>query len=688
MQRLIFEHSPILIVLCIAAGVGYAWVLYSRKHSWGKGTNSILFFVRALGVSLLAFLLVGPILKLTNNIFERPTLVFLVDNSLSVREGLDSAARQQVLGNIERESAALREQDFEVTVRGLAGDNVAFTHPGSDIHGALRAITNDFEGRNLTGIVLVSDGIYNSGPSPLYTSLRVPVHTVGIGDTTQRIDASIRNVAYNKVAYQGNRFPLRAEVVIKGPVGQDISIRVSQAGKVIASQQRNAGTKTLIDFDFQIDAANKGIQRLDIDVDPIPNETNRRNNHQTVFVEVVEGKKNILLIAPAPHPDIKAIRSVIEKNPNYDFRLHIPGVKDANAAAIVPANVDLVIFSQAFDLEGKLQPYYQQFQNATCGMLLMVGAKSNLRQFNPQGIPMTFETFGQKDEVTPAFNSSFRDFAFAEGVSGIIAAYPPATVPFGKFTYPPDASILLYQRIGSVTTNRPLLFSFSLNARRAAVLLGEGVWRWRLNEYAETEKTDAFDDVVSKLLQYLSTREDKRKFRSFPTQSEFSDSEPVVFESQVYNELFEPVYGNNVEIDITDERGRTTSYSYTTSSSGTRYRIGGLREGIYRYRASTSLPTGREEVRGDFLVTGQNSELQNLTADFDMLRKLSDETGGKFYSAAQLGSVASELGQVEAKSIIHSDESFHPMINLKAVFFLLLFLASFEWFVRKYFGSY
>jgi hypothetical protein len=87
-------------------------------------------------------------------------------------------------------------------------------------------------------------------------------------------------------------------------------------------------------------------------------------------------------------------------------------------------------------------------------------------------------------------------------------------------------------------------------------------------------------------------------------------------------------------------------------------------------------------------VTGQNIESQNLTADFDLLRKLSAETGGKFYQSNEVGEMIGDLGRVEARSIIHSDESFHPMINLKAVFFLLLFLISFEWFVRKYFGSY
>ena len=688
MQRLIFEYSPAFILLCLAAGVGYAWLLYTSKHSWGKGVNNILFFVRALCVSLLAFMLVGPIIKLTRNLFEKPTIVFLVDNSLSVRESLDSTQRNKLITDIGTHAQALEGKEFEVDIRGLRDEQVTYTETSSDIHSALRAITHDYEGRNLSSIVLVSDGVYNSGPSPLHTALRVPVHTIGVGDTTQRIDASIRNVAFNKIAYQGNRYPLRAEVMIKGPTGQDLRVRVSQGGRLISSQNKNSGNRQLVDFDFQLDAANTGIQRIDIDVEPIANEANSRNNHTTVFVEVVEGKKKILLVAPAPHPDIKALRTVIERNSNYEFQLHVPGVKEAQLSEIQPRNVDLVIFAQVFDQEGKLQAFFRQFQDAQTGMLLMAGPKTNLRQFSTAGIPIAFENFGQKDEVTASFNNSFRDFAFSEGIAGIVSEYPPVTVPFGKFTTPPDASVLLYQRIGSVTTNRPLLFSFTNNSRRIGVLLGEGIWRWRLNEFAETEKAEAFDEIFSKLIQYLSTREDKRKFRIFPTQNEFPDSEPVVFESQVYNDLFQPVYGNSVDIEITDEQGKKFSYNYVTSPSGSRYRIGGLKEGIYRYTASTSIPSGREVVKGEFLVTAQNLELQNLTADFDLLRKLSQTTGGNFYGSNQLDQMASQIGQVEARSIIHSDESFHPMINLKAVFFMLLFLVSMEWFVRKYFGAY
>lgn len=687
MQRLIFEYSPAFIILCVGLGVGYAWLLYRKKNTWSTTVNRILFGVRAVAVALAAFMLIGPILKLTTNQLEKPSVVYLVDNSASVGEVLGKEKQTALLEKINAQSKEVENSGYTIDLRGLDG-KADSTEQTSDLHGAIRNVTADYEGKNLAGIVLVSDGIYNSGPSPLYTPLRIPVYTVGVGDTTQRVDLALKNIAFNKIAYQGNRYPVRAEVLVRGLQDQDIKVSVSQGGKVVTSQNKNSGTKGLLDFDFLVDANEKGIQRLDIVVEPAKTEMNVRNNRSAIYVEVVEGKKKILVVAPSPHPDIKALRAAIEKNSNYEFHLHMPGVKEEEPGLLEPDKVDLVIFSQVFDTDGKTLPLFQKFQKSRTGMLLMVGAKTNLRQFASAGIPITFENIGQKDEVVPGFNTQFRDFAFGDDLAGRFSRYPPVITPFGKFAYPGDAAVLLFQRIGSVTTNRPLLLSFNGTQNRIALLLGEGIWKWRLNEFAETEKSEAFDEVFGKLIQYLSTAEDKRKFRSFPIQNEFSDSEPVTFESQLYNELFEQIYGNTVQIDLRDESGKVTKYSYVTSPSGSRYRIGGLKEGIYKYTASTQLQTGKEQVSGEFLVTAQNIESQNLTADFGLLRKLSDETGGKFYNENESDRVAADITKLQAKTLIHSEDSFHPMINLKAVFFILLFLLSLEWSTRKFYGGY
>ena len=232
------------------------------------------------------------------------------------------------------------------------------------------------------------------------------------------------------------------------------------------------------------------------------------------------------------------------------------------------------------------------------------------------------------------------------------------------------------------------MLSMDENNRKLGIILGDGLWRWRLNEFSETDKTEAFDEVFGKLIQYLSTKEDKRKFRSFPIQNEFTDAEHVVFESQLYNDLFEQVYGNKIDIELRDEKGAMTRYDYVTGQGSSRYRIGSLKEGVYRYKATTSIAGKPEEVHGEFLVTAQTIESQNLTADFGLLRKLAAQTGGKFYLARDVAKLDEDIRQTKVKSLIHSDESFNALINLKWVFFLLLLLISTEWFIRKYSGGY
>ncbi len=688
-QRLLFEYSPGFILLCVALGIGYAYVLYRNKHTWSRTTNQLLFTFRAVLVTFLAFLLIGPILKLTLNNYEKPTLVFLVDNSLSVRETIDSVQWQPVHSEINKTIESLESLGFGVELSTLSqSDELKFDEPTSDLNGAVRNKVGEYEGKNLAGVIVMSDGIYNAGSSPLYTPLKVPVCTVGIGDTTERTDIVLRNVLYNKIAYQGNQFPLRAEVMIRGLREQEIVASVYQKGKLLARDRKNSGTRSILEFDFQIDAAEKGLQRLDISIEPSPQERNKKNNYASAFVEVVEGKKKILMVAPAPHPDIKAIRAVVEKNSNYELIVHIPGVKEAATESLKSGNVDLAIFHQAIDYGGKTTSLFNQLRDSGTPLLIMLGERSNLRQLAANGIPISFETPGQWDAVTPTINPDFKDFGFSDQLNNVFARYPPANVPFGKFTYPPSASILLFQRIGRVNTERPLLFTTTADEQKVGALLGDGIWKWRLDEFAETQKTDAFDEVFSKLIQYLSTREDKRKFRSFPIQHEFTVSEPVIFESQVYNELFEQIYGQKIDLVLNDERGGTLQYSYITSPGGSRYRIGGLRDGVYRYTSSTEIGGRRESVTGEFLVTEQNIESQNLTADFGLLRKWADNTGGKFYKAENLPQLAVDFSRVEAQSLIHSEESFNPLINLKLVFFFLLMLISAEWFARKYLGGY
>lgn len=688
MQRLIFDYSPLYFVLCVALGVGYAWILYTSKYTWSKNLNRVLFVLRALLAAALFVLLLGPVLRQTNNLFEKPSVVFLIDNSRSVRETADTA---KLLTELQRVSAEVQKTDRSVEWSALEGpvEKIWFNGSSSDLAGALKLTTNRYEGKNLAGIVLVSDGIYNNGMSPLYQPLRVPVYAVAVGDTVQRADLVLKHVAYNRVVYQGNKFPIRAEVGINGLPQQEVTVTVLQQGAVVQTQTKNSGSRAFLDFDFQLDATKQGMQRLEIRVKKHGRETNSDNNRGSAFVEVVEGKKKIIVLAAGPHPDIKAFRTVVEKNPNYEFLVHIPGVEELSAAALDPAGVDLLIAHQSPDNAGRTVGVLTSMLRAKVPALVIVGSQTQLRTLATAGIPVSFDPSAQRDEVQPVLNPNFQDFGFASELGSVIARFPPVSVPFGKVTIPPSSRTILFQQIGNLVTERPMMFTLDREGSKLGVLIGDGMWTWRLTEYQETGKTIGFDEWLSKVIQYLSTRDDRKRFRAFPIQQEFSSDGPVVIESQVYNELFDPVFGQTVDLEISGESGKPQRYRYVTGpGAGSRYRIGGLAEGIYRFTASAEVSGKRETVTGEFLVVEQKIESRNLTADFGLLRKLAETTDGGFYRENEIGKLATDLASTPATTTIHTEENFNPLINLKLVFFLLLVLVSAEWFLRKFAGSY
>src|SRR5690242_8487365 len=230
MKRIIFESAPEFIVLCIIVGLTYAAVQYYRnkQQPWGKPMNWLLFGLRAVLVTFLAFLLLGPIVKQINNLFEKPLFIVLQDNSSSVKEATDSVARNNLEKNVFSIKELLENKGYESSVQGLTDEKelteFRYRANTSDLNNALRRVGNRYEGRNVAGVILVSDGIYNSGLSPLYSSFNFPIYTVGIGDTTERSDIAIKNIAYNKIAYQGNKFPLRAEIQVKNINAKSVTV--------------------------------------------------------------------------------------------------------------------------------------------------------------------------------------------------------------------------------------------------------------------------------------------------------------------------------------------------------------------------------------------------------------------------------------------------------------------------------
>lgn len=692
--QIITQHSPWFILLCLIAGFSYSFILYRKPSPWNKKINQILSVVRFLLVSLLCFMLLSPFIKQIRNYIEKPAVVFAVDNSRSISLVLDSIQLQKCLSELDKLKFKLEDEDIKVEFHTLDNDRsgsankIKFNHQSSDISRLLKNIESNYENRNLAGVILVSDGIYNQGVAPNFFNFNFNIITVGIGDTIPRKDINLRALYYNKIAYAGNKFPVVAEIHNTGFKGETINVLLSQQGKIIAKNSFMINDDNSInEIEFYITSSQKGIQHYEVTVKPKVGEFTIINNTKHAYIDIIEGKERILLIALSPQPDIKAIRSAVEQNENYEFSTYILDLEKGKPAP-VKSGYDLVIFHQIPNKFNKGNELIEKFNDIPHWYIL--GSQSNIQIFNQiNKSVIIYQKRSQTDIVTSSFNQDFEKFRFLESDRAILDLLPPLKVPFGEYKITPNTEVIFFQKVGSITTEKPLFVISSGLKHRSAVLLGEGIWKWRLQEYLLTDKYETFDNLIVKLIQYLSSKEDKRKFRVYPVTNEFNSTDKIIFQAEIYNDIYEKIYGKEIALTITDEENNKWSYNFVNSENYSRFETGSLPQGIYRYKATSKLSGNTENSVGDFTVKELQLEALSTTADHNMLRQLSEQTGGSFFLAQNITRIADHLFESNiAKKIIHSKEALLELINLRWLLFLFLFLASGEWFVRKYKGGY
>ena len=681
------EGSIWFLGICILVGVLYAWLLYSKKAPWGKKTNGVLAVLRFVLVTLLCFLLLGPMLNQVTFFYEKPVVVMAVDNSSSISSAYDSISFQGIQSSLDQLKNSLTEQGYELKIKTLQGDvgaigAISFDQLATNLQTILKDIERTYEQQNLKGVILASDGIHNYGPSPRFINLSYPVYAIGMGDTIPLQDLSIQSIQYNKVVYEGKRFPLLVEVFNIGYVGETVTVQVKKEGKVVAQKTLSVkGDQQLNTAEFILDAEVSGIENYRVEIVGKTGESTYSNNVRNAFLEVVNSKQKILIAAKAPHPDIKAIRNIIDKNEGTETSLFIPGM----TSTIPEGPFDLVIMHQL--PSNRNLPVWITNLLKTTSTWFITGSGYNIRQVNAVNEVLEVSASGQTDLINPNFNEAFTLFKMDESLLERLRNYPPVTVPYGQFSYKLPVDLMLYQMVGNVPTDRPLLAIYNGDDKKSATFVGAGLWKWRLQEAALDGDTELFDGLFGKLIQYLATKENKRKFRVSTSKSQYYDNEAVGFITDIYNELFEKVFDYPIDLSITDNEGVTQEFNYVNGVN-TDYEISGLKAGIYKYTATTLLNGKVETAQGTFSVEQLALEDISLTADHQLLQAVANNSGGQFFLPSEIGAIIDLFQSKDARPIARSDEKLQLALNNYWIPLLLMVLISTEWFARKYNGSY
>ncbi|RZL39407.1 MAG: hypothetical protein EOO96_00765 [Pedobacter sp.] len=681
--------SVFLFLACLVIGALYAWLLYRSNKNLSKNLNYALAGLRTVVVAIVAFLIFAPLVKRISYNPEKPIIVLANDNSLSVAQIIPNGFNKAKYENDLKSLANQLGEKYEVKTYSFSDSvktGLSFSGDGklSNASQLVNQLNDELVNRNVGAVIIASDGIFNRGGNPLYelNKIKAPVYTIAMGDTIAKRDLLIANINYNNLVYLDNDFTLDIQVQAFASKGEIAKLSILENGAKVQEQNIVIDASTFVkDVTVKLKANKVGVQKYTISVSPLKNEITTKNNSQTIFVEVIDGRQKILLASNSPHPDLGAIKQAIEANKHYEVTL---ALADDLSTVDVKA-YSLAVLYQLPAVSNNANALLKKLQEGKMPLWYILGAQNNLNEFSRSQNNVKFaRANGSLQEIFPYAEPNFTTFNIDATALKQLATYDPLQAQFSTLSVNGNYTAALNQRIGRVNTQNPLWFFMDDNGKKSAFLVGEGLWKWKLEEAKNEQSLPLVDDLIGKTVQYLAVKDDKRKFKVYASKTTYDENENIVLNATLYNDAYEPITTPEVKVQLKNAAGKI--YNYTFSKNGSSYRLdaGLLPQGNYTFSASTTYGNKNYSANGAFYVNALIAEYQQTTANHQLLYTMAKQSNGKMVMPQNLLSLVKELedsGQI--KTISYEDRKYEELISLKWIFALILILLTTEWFLRK-----
>ncbi len=656
--------------------------------------------LRILAVFFISFLLLSPLFKSITKQIEKPIIIFAQDNSESVVINKKSEFKKQYKSKINSiinsfsEEYTIKTYTFGEKIR--KNQKFEFNEKYTDFSSLFKEINNKYFNRNVGALIIASDGIYNKGTNPIYVAsdINFPLYTIAMGNADAMRDVILSKVMTNKIAFLGNKFPIRAYVEMKEYKAAKTLLKVyhyknglGSSKTLVFSKEINAKNNDYSEIvDIELEAKQIGIQFYKIELQGLESELNLKNNTKDIIIDVVDSKQKILILANSPHPDITAIKSALEINKNYHVDFYMIKKFKENIE-----KYNLVILHQIPSLTNSASSFLSKLSKNEIPLLFVTGSQTSYYMLNNLILDLNIQhrrkTF---DNAMPLLNENFDLFELDNNTKKFIRNAPPLLTPFGNYTFSAGSKVLLNQRIRSVKTNKPMiLFNNATSTnKKIGFIVGEGLWRWKIDSYVQTKSHDVYNELINKIIQYLSIKINKDRF-IVKSKRIISENETLEFKAELYNKSYELINKPNIEIIIKNSDNKSFKYSFTKTNKSYYLNAGNFPIGNYSYSSRVKID-GKVKVKsGKFAIVPVNVESENTIANHKLLYRLANENNGKMFTADQLDSLVLMINDNNnIVSIMHTEKKLENIINYKWLFFLILLLISSEWFFRKFNGTY
>jgi uncharacterized membrane protein len=682
--------------VAVAGIVALSWRASRGASAWRRAT---MIGMRAGAAVTAMVMFLEPAVELRQVAREPNRIAILIDDSKSMAlsedpRGPTRIERVRQLLAASGETLARWERDHKIdyytfsetvsatTLRALASNTAQ--GKATLIRKALEYVRSHYEGNDLAGIVVISDGASTGGfdedsgdgaVRDFLRSLDTRVHTVWAARPGLR-DVAVARVMADEFAFV--RTVVRIDAVIRttGLPARQVPVTLSTDGQPLRQKivELPAGDHE-VTVTFEVTPPRVGRYVYEISVPVAANESVTTNNTRSFVIRVIRDKIRVLQVAGQPSWDVRALRQMLKSNPNVDL-ISFFILRTQDDVSLVPNDeMSLIPFPTRELFEQQLPSFdliiLQDFEYLPYGIgdhlenirsyveggggLAMLGGVVSFTSGGYYGTPVAealpVELHGPFDagplidehKFSPQLTESgvqhpvtslryspddnarvWRQLPQLEGVNLVAAAKPDATV------------LAVHPRLKTKGGKpMPVIVAGDYGKGRSLAMTTDTLWRWGFVAAARPgDDGRQYTKLWENAIRWLIQDPDLRNLHVDSDALEYTPGQPVRIGVRLLGRDYQPLPGGAVSLVVKSGADPTRATQVeaakvTIGDNGTAvYELGGLAPGVYRVEGRATVGGRQVDANDIFLVREGGSELDRPVGDPATLEWIARSTSG------------------------------------------------------------
>jgi hypothetical protein len=648
--------------------------LYKTKNN--KKVNILLTFLRFISLISLFLLLLN--LKLKQKVIKivKPHLVVAVDNSKSIKH-LDGGSVVNLSLETLRNNSALNDK-FSIDYYSFGDDvtildSIDFNQNQTNITKPFKQFEELYK-NEIAPVILISDGNQTFGSDYEFYNYKQPVFPIVIGDTIQFDDLKISQQNVNRYTYLKNKFPVEVFLNYDGEKSINPTFSVFKGNQKVYSKKLNfSSNNNSQNLSFYLTANTVGTHYYTSKISYLDTEKNTINNVKNFIVDVVDEQTKVLIVTSFLHPDVGMLKESIESNKQRKVTIK------TSLEEYEVLDYQLVVLYQP---TSEFQNVFSELKDNNKNHFIITGSKTDWRFLNTIQNNFSKNWIENTQNYAPIFNSNFSTFVTDDlGFDN----FSPLVDKFGTIEFNIPFESLLFQKMDSYATEKPLLATYEIEDRRMAILFGENSWRWRMTSKLENDSFESFDNLMNKIVQYLSSNIRSNRL-SIDYKPIYYAGNKITVNAKYLNKNYQ--FDSTAKLWISVKNRLTNErQKYPLSMRNTNYfaTLDGLLSGDYDF--TISVESEAEKVNGRFKILEFVVEQQFMNANLRKLNAISTTSLGKTYFNTTIPVLINDLIDDDRfKPIQRTENKQNSLIDWEWLLGLIIVSLSIEWVIRKYNG--